>query len=66
MGLGHWGELGAWITRRVDQVSNYIKKKKRISDVNKIDKIINSHDDAAFSDILRDIEKKHNDRQNAS
>ena len=51
-----------WVTKRIDQVSNWIKSKKRREDVQKMDNALSNDNDAIINDKLSKLKQKVKDR----
>lgn len=64
--LGDGLNVMAWITKRIDQVSAWAKKRGRENEVKKIDNAVDSHIDKRVNDILREINAKRERRTNSS
>lgn len=64
--IGDGLNVMAWITKRIDQVSAWSKKKGRQNEVKKIDSAVDSHIDKRVNDILREIRSKREGRTNSS
>ena len=50
------------VTRWGEQVGGFIIKRKRIANANKIDKDVDSGNDSAITDKLRNLERKVDER----
>ena len=64
--LGDGLSITAWVTKRIDQVSDWIKGRVRSGQVKNIDDAVTNHDDGRVNDIVQNISKKREDRTNAS
>lgn len=65
MRLGDGLKAFNWVTDRIDQASAWIKKKVRQNEVNKINKAVDTGDDATIANELLKLRKAKEDRANS-
>lgn len=65
MRLGDGLKAFNWVTDRIDQASAWIKKKVRQNEVNKINKAVDTGDDATIANELLKLRKSKEDRANS-
>lgn len=65
MSLGDGLKAFNWITDRIDQASAWFKKKARQNEVDKINKAVDTGDDATIANELLKLRKAKEDRANS-
>ena len=65
MALADYGKIGAFVVDRINQVADWLKKRKRRSDVQGMAKDVADNDNASINKRVSDLQRKAKNRDDS-